>query len=523
LRWLNGLFKAWMQGTPCIQVVFLQQKIWSQCVAEKRSKYSYGIVGGLGTLGAADVFFKLVKAMHANSGENQPEFIFEQHPFIEGDAPGEKLANQNGRKLYVFDMIRNFESRKVDAVILPCFLSHTFIDELKSEVRLPIFNAMDALSDHVKRRYPNVRKLGILTSNYVRSTWLFEQYFTPERWELVYPRDNIQQDCLMMAIYGSDGIKTGHVQGASVDLLTKACSDLMEQGAELIVPGFFEIPIVVEALRERGFPIVDSNQVYAQYAVSSHASALTKPFKVGVVGGVGPAATVDFINKIVLNTNARSDQEHIKLVVEQNPQIPDRTEYLISDGTDPTIALYSTCKKLETADADLIAIPCNTAHAFVERIQSHLSIPIVNMLFETVEHIRESFPDRKLIGLLATSGTIKSGVYHDAVLKAGLQLIVPDEENQNLVMNAIYGKKGVKAGFTEGLCVDDLLRALTSLALREAEVIILGCTELPLLLKQNKALPVAGKTVVLLDPTEILARKCVSLSHQLGTIGNQCP
>jgi aspartate racemase len=104
-----------------------------------------------------------------------------------------------------------------------------------------------------------------------------------------------------------------------------------------------------------------------------------------------------------------------------------------------------------------------------------------------------------------------------------LQLIVPDEENQNLVMNAIYGKKGVKAGFTEGLCVDDLLRALTSLALREAEVIILGCTELPLLLKQNKALPVAGKTVVLLDPTEILARKCVSLSRQLGTIGNQCP
>ncbi|MBS1229994.1 MAG: aspartate racemase [Proteobacteria bacterium] len=483
-------------------------------MTEKRSRYCYGIVGGLGTLSAADVFFKLVRAVAATSGAQQPEFIFEQHPFREGDSPGARSASQSGRQLYVYDLIRSFESRQVDAIILPCFISHVFLDELQAEVRVPIVNFMEALVEYIRRRHPAVRKLGVLTSDYVRGQRLFERYFAADRWELVYPRDDVQRACLMAAIYGAEGIKAGYLQGASVDLLAKACSDLSAQGAELIVPGFAEIALVVEALAERGLPIFDANQVYARYAVAQHASAAPRPFKIGVVGGVGPAATVDFMSKIVRNTHALRDQEHVKLVVEQNPQIPDRTEYLIGDGADPTIALYSTCKKLEADDADLIAIPCNTAHAFIERIAPHLSIPVVNMLFETVEHIKKTFPEPTLIGLLATDGTVKSGVYHDVVAKVGLTLLVPDPQNQALVMDAIYGEQGVKAGFTAGPCVDDLLHALASLVERGAEVIILGCTELPLLIAQNDAFAVAGKVVAILDPTEILARKCVSLCQR---------
>jgi len=483
-------------------------------MTRKRSRYCYGIVGGLGTLSAADVFFKLVRAVAATPGEQQPEFIFEQHPFVEGDSPGAQSASQNGRQLYVFDMIRSFESRQVDALILPCFISHTFIDELQAEVRLPIVNIMDALVEYIRRRHPAVKKLGVLTSDYVRGKRLFERYFPAGQWELVYPRDDVQRACLMAAIYGAEGIKAGYLQGASLELLATACGDLTAQGAELIVPGFAEIALVVDSLAERGLPIFDANQVYARYAVAQHASASVRPFKIGVVGGVGPAATVDFIDKIVRNTHARCDQEHVKLVVEQNPQIPDRTDYLLGDGVDPTIALYSTCKKLEADDADLIVIPCNTAHAFIERIAPHLSIPIVNMLFETVEYVRTTFAEPPLVGLLATSGTVKSGVYHDAVAKAGLTLLVPDPENQALVMEAIYGEQGVKAGFTAGTCVDDLRRARASRVSRGAEVIILGCTELPLLIAQNDAFPVAGKTVVVVDPTEILARKCVSLCQR---------
>lgn len=477
------------------------------------SKKRFGIVGGLGAIGAADAFLKLIKAMPSPNGKGLSEFIFEQHAFREDEHPGEESASQNGRKIYVFDMLKDFEARKIDTVILPCFLSHTFIEELKPETTLHIVNIMDALRNHLVSRHPDVKKLGILTSNYVKSKQLFEQYFSADTWNLLYPSQDVQTSCVMPAIYAPSGIKAGHLQGMSIDLLAKTCQHLIEQGAELIVPGFAEVPVVIDALLERGIPILDSNQIYARYAIHASSSEQEdKQFKVGVVGGVGPAATVDFMNKVIRNTSAKRDQEHIKMVVEQNPQIPDRTENLIGDGADPTIALYSICKKLEAANADIIAIPCNTAHAFVDRIQPYLAIPVVNMLSETVEHIKKTCGTSKSIGLLATDGTIKSRVYHDVIEKAGLSLIVPDERHQDHVMRAIYGPQGVKAGFSEGECKQDLLLAMDFLVRQGAEILILGCTELPLLQPSCEVFPVAGKNVVMLDPTEILAKKCVSLS-----------
>ncbi|RMP70995.1 hypothetical protein ALQ17_200197 [Pseudomonas fluorescens] len=109
-----------------------------------------------------------------------------------------------------------------------------------------------------------------------------------------------------------------------------------------------------------------------------------------------------------MDTPAGKDQDHIKMVVEQNPQIPDRTANLLRDETDPTLALYATCKRLESAGAQAIAIPCNTAHAFVERIQAHLRVPIVNMLSETVEWIVHTHGSGQAVGLLATSGTLQT-------------------------------------------------------------------------------------------------------------------
>ncbi|RYF29607.1 MAG: aspartate/glutamate racemase family protein, partial [Comamonadaceae bacterium] len=191
-----------------------------------------------------------------------------------------------------------------------------------------------------------------------------------------------------------------------------------------------------------------------------------------------------------------------------------RTANLIGDGPDPTVALYATCKKLEAGDADLIAIPCNTAHAFVERIQPYLSIPIVNMLHETVQHLRTKHPALCRVGLLATSGTLASRVYHEAAEAAGLKPIAPDDAHQALVMSAIYGERGVKAGFTGGACRDELMAALAHLVQRGAEAVILGCTELPLLLAQSERFAVAGTHIVLLDPTDLLARKCIALSRQ---------
>ena len=316
----------------------------------------------------------------------------------------------------------------------------------------------------------------------------------------------------MPAVYGPEGIKAGRLKGRTVERVAAACENLISLGADVIVLGSTELPVLIDRLQPRvGVPILDVNQAYAEFAIAFEGAMRSPPFKIGVVGGVGPAATVDFMNKVVTRTKAARDQDHIKMVVEQNPQIPDRTANLIGDGDDPTIPLYSTCKRLEADGADAIAIPCNTAHAYVARIQKHLGVPIVNMLSETVAHIRAAHPDVRNVGLLATSGTVQSGVYQEIVEDAGLTLITPDAPLQSRVMEAIYGEAGVKAGFTEGQCRDDLAAGIAHVRDKGAEVVILGCTELPLIApKQDEA--DRNRFPVLLDPTDILARKCVALA-----------
>ncbi len=478
---------------------------------------SVGVIGGLGAIGSADLYAKMTRiaAKAANKDKDRVKVLFGQQVFDDADMAGAENAQTNTRKLYVFDMLREFEQRGTSAVLLPCFISHTFIDEVQAEVGVPIIDMVAAIRSHLAQRLPKLQKIGVLTSSYVRKKALFEKYFTDDC-ELLYPSPVMQHACLMRAVYGTTGIKNGYLDGESIDLLYRACKDLLDQGAQVIVPGMTEIATVAEALGARGIPIIDTNQIYAESALSFRPGQVGRSFKIGVVGGVGPAATVDFIEKVIRNTPAARDQDHIKLVVEHNPKIPDRTDNLIGDGADPTVAIYAACKRLENDNADMIAIPCNTAHAFVERIQSYLSIPIVNMLSETVSYIEKRHGDKTCIGLLATSGTIASRVYQHAVdQNAGqgkFRMITPDAAHQDLVMDVIYGAEGVKAGFVNDQVRAKLLRAIVHLVASGADVIVLGCTELPLLIAQDEKFDVAGRRVPVLDPTEILALKCVALA-----------
>ncbi len=475
------------------------------------ARRSLGVIGGLGALASADVFFKLIQSTPASTDAEHLDIVFEQHPFSQA---GHTTAATTERKLYIFDLIRDFQRRGIGAVVLPCFLSHTFIDELTANSPLPIVDMMAGLRSHVRRKFPAARRIGVLASDTTRNKRLFERYFNAPEFDVVHPCvEGI--DHVTEAVYAPDGIKSGNLRGRPIDLLRDACADLVDQGVDVILPGLTEIALVLDELGPLGVPIVDSNLAYAQYVVSGQHDAPGKLFKVGVVGGVGPAATVDFMQKIVRNTPATRDQDHIKLLVEQNPQIPDRTENLIGEGPDPTISLYATCRKLEAGDADIIAIPCNTAHAYVERVQPYLSIPIVNMLTVTAEHIRRTLPALCKVGLLATSGTVASGVYRKALEAAGLEQVVPSTEQQARVMNAIYGPQGVKAGFTAGACIDDLMAAIAELAARGVEAVILGCTELPLLLPHASVNTSEGRLVTLIDPTDVLAQHCVAraLAH----------
>lgn len=177
-------------------------------------------------------------------------------------------------------------------------------------------------------------------------------------------------------------------------------------------------------------------------------------------------------------------------------------------------------KKLEDGGADIIAIPCNTAHAFVDRIQPYLGIPIVNMLTLTVRYLRESFPGLRDVGVLATSGTIGSGVYQEALESQGLHQIAPGAALQARVMDAIYGKNGVKAGFTTGQCQQDIIAAVEGLIADGVDVVILGCTELPILLPAGEFVDRNGGRVQLVDPTEVLARQCIAYAKGAADTGH---
>ena len=470
--------------------------------------YKIAVIGGLGTLSGGDLFFKLLKNKEALENQKNYHFIFEQQPYSQIETALYEEQDIKSRKFYTFSICKNFEQKNVSKILLPCFASHSFLSELQEETSISIVNIFDALVDYLNSKIKKGTKIGVLTSNFVKNSFLLKEYF--KNYELVYPTN---QDELMNAIYGASGIKNGNLEGLPLEYIYEACTELIAKGCEIILPCITEISLLTNQLWKREIPIIDVNEIYANFALANENKQYSKPFKLGIVGGVGPSATVDFMNKVIQNTAANKDQDHIKMVVEQNPQIPDRTANLVDNQTDPTIALFSTCKKLEAAGSDVIVIPCNTAHAFVKEIQKHLSILIVNMITTTAEYILKHFGKETKVGLLATTGTIQSRVYYDVLTEFGLKVIVPDEPNQNYVMESIYGRLGIKAGYTEGICEEHIQKGVNYLIKNNADVIILGCTEIPLLFPKTKELKSEGKNIELIDPTLVLAKKIVNLAE----------
>jgi aspartate racemase len=448
-------------------------------------EHSLGVIGGVEPLASADFLLKLVEATEAEAAAGCFDIVFEQRALTTTQGGATPTAWQ----LSLLDVITGFAARSVGTVVLPCFSCYAFLEELKANSPLPIADMMEALHAHVSEYFPAIRHIGIVTSEHLRELRVFERYFPAAQLTILYPR------------WEGD---------YSLELFHEACADLVEQGAELVIPGLSELIPFSQKIAPVSVPVLDPHRIYARYVVSRRLPRPERPFKLGVVGGVGPAATVDFLQKVVRHTPARRDQDHLKVLVEQNPQIPDRTEHLLGKGADPTLALYATCKKLQAGEADMIAIPCNTAHAFIDRIQPHLDIPIINMLAATASHVRDAFPQLREAGLLATTGTISTGIYQRALQKQGLRQVVPPPALQARMMHAIYGPKGIKAGFMSGECVEDIHVVIDELVSRGTEVIILGCTELPLVFPGGELQTRQGGRVTLVDPTEILALRCIS-------------
>lgn len=224
---------------------------------------------------------------------------------------------------------------------------------------------------------------------------------------------------------------------------------------------------------------------------------------IGVLGGMGPLATVDLYRKIIEATPAARDQEHLHVIIDADPSVPDRTEALLHGGPDPTPWLIAGARRLAGAGASFIVVPCNTAHAFLPQVQAAVEVPFLNMIDETADRLAEMLPAGSTIGILATAGTVASGLYHRALAERGLRAVAPPGDEQALVSAAIAC---VKAGQVERATSDLVLGPALGLVRSGAQAVVAACTELPLILRAGD-LPVP-----LVDPTRVLAEAAVAVA-----------
>lgn len=218
--------------------------------------------------------------------------------------------------------------------------------------------------------------------------------------------------------------------------------------------------------------------------------------RIGIIGGMGPLATVELFRKLVVLTRAQSDREHIHILIDNFPQVPDRTASILAGGESPVPYILLSADRLVQGGAELLLLPCNTSHYYFDSIEAQLSVPILNMLRLTAAHLQKEGVKR--VGLLATDGTIKTGVFEKALTEAGISTLLPDETGQKTVMDTIYLQ--IKAG--EPADSAALTRVMDELRARGCERIVLGCTELPLVFAD--ALP--PDTV---DPAHLLALEAI--------------
>lgn len=223
----------------------------------------------------------------------------------------------------------------------------------------------------------------------------------------------------------------------------------------------------------------------------------------GILGGLGPLATVYFMDLIVKLTEAQKDQDHISMIVLNHAAIPDRTEFILDNTKpNPLPMMVEDAKKLQAAGADYVVMPCNTAHFFYEQIQKNIDIPMLNIIEETVRYATERNKNIKKLGILATKGTISAGAYQHMCEKFGVDNAVPSLHDEQSLMNIIYNQ--VKAG--KDVNIKEFLRIIENMRSDGCDAVVLGCTELSVI---NKDFELNRDDVI--DSLEVLAKRSIEL------------
>ncbi len=216
---------------------------------------------------------------------------------------------------------------------------------------------------------------------------------------------------------------------------------------------------------------------------------------IGILGGMGPEATLDLYRQIIKLTPAVKDQDHIPVLIYSNPKIPDRTMAIAENGESPLPYLIHAAMLLEQGGAGIIAMPCNTSHHFLPEIQEKVKISIINMIEETCRTLHSRLPETKIVGLLATIGTLRSRIYETYLSRAGVRVLTPDCVEQEKIQAAV---SRVKAGIHDRSTSDVFESAGLKLMSSGAEAVILGCTEIPLVFDPESVdYPCLNSTLIL--------------------------
>ena len=219
----------------------------------------------------------------------------------------------------------------------------------------------------------------------------------------------------------------------------------------------------------------------------------------GILGGLGPMSTVCFYEMLTARTRAASDRDHIDMVISSRATTPDRTAYILGHSDrNPLPVMLDDARRLVAYGATLLAVPCNTAHFFYDALNAAVSVPILNIIEETVQTLARM--KIKQVGLLATEGTVSSGAYHKVCAAYGVSIVAPSQEDQQKLNALIY--RTIKSGIRPR--PEELERIAAPLRRAGCDRLILGCTELSLI-KRNCGLD----DRLYLDSTEVLALRTI--------------
>jgi len=230
---------------------------------------------------------------------------------------------------------------------------------------------------------------------------------------------------------------------------------------------------------------------------------MTKELVIGVLGGMGPEATANCFAKLIKNTPAGCDQDHLGIVIVNNPKIPDRTQAILENRPSPVPALCQGVEALKNAGADFVIIPCVTVHYFLEELLEQCILPVLSILDAVSENIRRRHPTIKTVGLLGTSGTVQSKIFQKRLAVEGIDTLVCSDSRQQQVMAAIYDIKNENAPRSPADITGSLSEAASHLVRRGAQGIIAGCTEIPIALAQKDV------SAPYFDSLQILARAAI--------------